>query len=130
MKKKVYLIGIMLWALSCFWGCSDSKDDAVSPERMIRLYGRSYNLQSGVIWQSNPNTVATSVPYVYEDVYEYRGEQITDRVEGFRTGDDWTETGNFMLSLYEDGLYYNEGLEKAQGEAACICFHLASAETG
>ncbi len=130
MKKKVYLIGIMLWALSCFWGCSDSNDDAVSPERMIRLYGRSYNLQSGVIWQSNPNTVATSVPYVYEDVYEKRGEQVTDRVEGFRMGDDWTETGNFMLSLYEDGLYYDEGLEKAQGEAACICFHLASAETG
>lgn len=101
----------------------------MSPDRTIRLYGRSYHLQSGVIWRSNPNTVVSSVPYVYEDVYEKGGEQVTDRVEGFRAGDDRTETGNFMLSLYEEGLYYHEGLEKAQGEAACICFHLASPET-
>ncbi len=127
MKKNVYLFGVMLWALSCFWGCSDN-DDAVSPDRMIRLYGRSYNLQSGVVWQSNPNIVTSSVPYVYEDVYESGGEQVTDRVEGFWAGDGQTETGNFMLSLYEEGLYYNEKLEKASGRGACISFHLASAE--
>ena len=124
-------MGIMFLALSCFWGCSDSDGDALSPERVIRLYGRSYNLQSGVIWQSNPNMVVSSEPYVYEDVYvNDEGEQVTDRVEGVCPGDDQTETGNFMLSLYEEGLIYNEKLEKAQGKGACVSFHLASAETG
>ena len=100
-----------------FWGCSDSDGDALSPERVIRLYGRSYNLQSGVIWLSNPNMVVSSEPYVYEDVYvNDEGEQVTDRVEGVCPGDDQTETGNFMLSLYEEGLTYNEKLEKAQGK--------------
>lgn len=130
MKKNVYLVGLILWMLACFWSCSDDKDDGICPDRTVRLYGRSYSLQSGVIWQSNPNTVISSVPYVYEDIYGNGEGTVTDRVEGFRAGDDRTETGNFMLSLYEEGLYYNEGLEKAQGEAACVCFHLASSETG
>ena len=65
-----------------------------------------------------------------EDTYEKNGTTVTDRVEGFRAGDERIETGNFMLSLYETGLYGNMELEKAQGEGVCICFHLASPELG
>ena len=97
---------------------------------MIQMYGYPYNLQSGVIWQSNPNVIISSIPYIYEDTYEKNGTTVTDRVEGFRAGDERIETGNFMLSLYETGLYGNMELEKAQGEGACICFHLASPELG
>lgn len=128
MKKKVYLIGIMLWALSCFWGCSD--DDDVVPKGMLQIYGREYHLTSGVIWQNNPNVIASTVPYVWEDKYENEeGEEVSDRVEGFETGEDRMETGNFLLSLYENGLVFNEMLESAKGKAACVCFHLASSNT-
>lgn len=121
----------MAFCLSaCILSCSDQEDGLVNPDKMIRLYGNSYNLQSGVIWQSNSNIVVSSVPFVYEDIYEKDGSMVTDKVEGFRAGVDQIETGNFTLSLYEEGLYYNRELEKAQGEAACICFHLASPKVG
>ncbi len=126
MKKNVCLIGIMLWTLSCFWACSD-KDDGISPRGMLQIYGRSYDLTSGVIWQNNPNIVTSTVPYVWEDKYvDDGGNEVSDRIEGFETGDERVETGNFLLSLYEEGLVFNEVLETAKGKAACICFHLAS----
>lgn len=126
MRKNVCLIGIMIWALSCFWACSD-EDDGIVSEGSVQIYGRSYHLTSGVIWQNNPNTIVSSVPYVWEDKYEDgEGNEVTDRVEGFEAGKDRTETGNFLLSLYEEGLVFNEALEAASGKAACVCFHLAS----
>lgn len=128
MRKNVCLIGIMLWTLSCFWACSD-EDDGIVSEGSVQIYGRSYHLTSGVIWQNNPNTVVSSVPYVWEDKYvDDGGDEVTDRVEGFEAGDDRTETGNFLLSLYEEGLAFNESLEAASGKAACVCFHLVSSD--
>lgn len=129
MKKK-YLWGVAFCMLVCIWGCSDQDDNLINPDKMIQMYGYPYNLQSGVIWQSNPNAIVSSIPYIYEDTYEKGGTMVTDRVEGFRAGDERIETGNFMISLYETGLYGNMELEKAQGEGACICFHLASPELG
>ncbi|MDE6452447.1 MAG: hypothetical protein K2L23_09260, partial [Odoribacter sp.] len=88
---------------------------------------RSYHLASGVIWQNNPNIIVSTVPYVWEDKYvDDGGDEVTDRIEGFEAGKDRTETGNFLLSLYEEGLVFNEKLEAATGKAACVCFHLAS----
>ncbi|MCS2583574.1 hypothetical protein NXY00_10430 [Bacteroides sp. BFG-551] len=122
MKKK-YLWGVAFCMLVCICSCSDQDDNLINPDKMIRMYGYSYNLHSGVIWQSNPNVIASSIPYIYEDTYEKDGTMVTDRVEGFCVGDEQIETGNFMLSLYETGLYGNMELEKSQGEGACICFH-------
>lgn len=128
MRKNVCLIGIMLWALSCFWACSD-EDNGIVSEGSVQIYGRSYHLTSGVIWQNNPNTIVSSVPYVWEDKYvDDGGDEVTDRVEGFKAGDDRMETGNFLLSLYEEGLTFNETLEAASGKAACVCFHLVSSD--
>ena len=129
MKKK-YLWGVAFCMLVCICSCSDQDDNLINPDKMIRMYGYSYNLHSGVNWQSNPNVIASSIPYIYEDTYEKDGTMVTDRVEGFCVGDEQIETGNFMLSLYETGLYGNMELEKSQGEGACICFHLASPELG
>lgn len=128
MKK--YLWGVAFCMLVCICSCSDQDDNLINPDKMIRMYGYSYNLHSGVIWQSNPNAIVSSIPYIYEDTYEKDGTMVTDRVEGFRAGDERIETGNFMISLYETGLYGNMELEKAQGKGACICFHLASPELG
>lgn len=121
MKKK-YLWGVAFCMLVCIWSCSDQDDNSINPDKMIQMYGYPYNLQSGVIWQSNPNVIISSIPYIYEDTYEKNGTTVTDRVEGFRAGDERIETGNFMLSLYETGLYGNMELEKAQGEGGLYLF--------
>ena len=79
MKKK-YLWGVAFCTLVCIWGCSDQDDNLINPDKMIQMYGYPYNLQSGVIWQSNPNVIISSIPYIYEDTYEKDGTPVTDRV--------------------------------------------------
>lgn len=118
----------MLLALLCFWSCSDS-ENGIDPSAMLQMYGRQYNLTSGVIWKNNPKMVTASIPYVYEDTYVKSGQEVTDSVVGFTAGTEREEVGDFMLSLYEEGLFFNEKLQETKGRAACICFHFLSAET-
>ena len=126
MRKK-YLFGMLLSGLLCLSSCSDSDDDSVA-QNTLSMYGNTYILESGMIWQSNPNSVVTSVPYIYEDNYEMDGQQFSDKVEGTRAGDESVETGNFTISLYEHGLTVSPALEKAQGKGATICLQLCSPE--
>lgn len=126
MKKK--LIALILLALSGFWSCSDS-DHTVDPSAMLQIYGRQYKLASGVIWENTPKIVVASIPYVYKDVYMKGGQEVTDEVIGFTAGKEREEVGDFMLSLYEDGLLFNEALQATKGRAACICFHFISPES-
>lgn len=126
MKKKS--IGLMLLTLLCFWSCSES-GDGIDPSAVLQIYGRQYNLASGVIWENNPKMVVLSVPYVYEDTYMKNGQEVTDRISGFTAGTEREEVGDFMLSLYEDGLVFNQELKETKGRAACICFHFISPET-
>ena len=119
-----YLFLLCMAFVSGLSACSE-KDEGIQSENVMRLYGMPYHVQSGVIWQSNPNVVVSSIPYVYKDMHD--GE--TDEIEGFRAGTDRIETGNFQLSMYESGLSHVPGVESAQGKAACICLHLSSPET-
>ncbi|MEG0796552.1 MAG: hypothetical protein RR397_08640 [Odoribacter sp.] len=126
MKKSVCFISLLLLALLCFYSCSDSEDDFNSSAAM-QIYGRPYHLTNGVIWKNNPNILTSTLPYVYKDIYtNEEGVEVTDEVTGFTIGKDRFETGNFMLSLYEDGLVFNEELQNVKGKGACVCFHLAS----
>ena len=125
MKKTWKMIPVFLSALALN-ACSDS-DDGMNDSAILEMYGQQYELKEGVIWENTPNWVVEQKEYVYDDTYENQdGEIVTDQVKGFTIGDNAIETGNFMLSLYENGLTYNEDLQVGVGEAACICFHLAS----
>lgn len=116
----------MLFALLSFWSCSD-QEEGVDPSAMLKIYGKEYQLTSGVIWKNHPMKITTKEPYVYEDTYvNAEGQEVTDRITGFKATDEQTDLGNFMLSLYEDGLSLNENLGSATGRAACVCFHLNS----
>ena len=107
--------------------CSDDDDGG---ETNITVYGQPYELTSGVFYENSPYVERTTVPYVFEDVYQNEGgETITDRVEGFTVGSDMKEFGNFMFSLYETGMVFNEELAQITGKGICLCFHLVSAET-
>lgn len=125
MKKSVYLFSLMLSILLCFWACNN--DDGVDPSALLQMYGRQYKVESGVIWRNNPKEVASKVPYIYEDTYTNKeGQTVTDKVTGFSVGTEVKKMGNFMLSLYETGLVFNESLKVVKGRGACICFHLLS----
>lgn len=126
-RMNCFIYGVVLAWLS-LGSCSD-KEDGLDSSVMLDIYGRQYSLSEGVIWENNPNVTVATVPYVFEDTYvNADGVEVTDQVAGYTAGAVSNTTGNFMLSLYEDGLSYNDALQVAAGKAACICFHLSSEE--
>ena len=126
MTKKNFLIFL---ALFFFISCSDS-DKEINPEFKLEIYGQSYNLTEGVLWENEPSVVIEKAPFIYLDTYINSASlEITDTVVGFTKGDGEQTLGNFMLSLYEEGLHYDETLGSTNGEAACICLHLNSKDS-
>lgn len=128
MKKRIVYFLVALIFLGT-GSCSDKDDGMDSNNSQLQVYGQQYSLTMGIIWQNNKNVVFQTVPYTFYDTYiDSEGNERTDKIEGFTTGDEQTETGNFMLTLYEPGLVYHPDIESITGKGACICFHLASAE--
>ena len=127
MKKRMYLMGAIVLGLSCLGSCSDD-DDGLDWNRSITVYGEQYELTEVIAWESNPYVERTTVPYVFKDTYEKDGSEVTDEVVGFAPGPDVKEYGNFMLSLYERGMKYNEELSRISGKGICLSCHLVSPE--
>lgn len=126
MKRIVLGMASMLFAVSLLTSCSDD-DESTSVESNVSMYGLQYSFTSGVIWQNNPHDLVTTVPYIYKDTYTTdSGTEVTDEVEGFTFSSDSKQVGNFMISLYEDGLTFNGELSSTKGTGACICFHMNS----
>lgn len=125
--KRLLLLDALL--VLCLSGCDDNSD--FSPEvasGTLSIHGNTYNIASGVLWQNNPNRVTTSEPYDYEDTYEKGGATVVDVINGFKAGTEVFSSGNFMISLYEDGLKFSPDVERSLGTGATVCFHLASPE--
>lgn len=130
MKKTIHILSWFLGTCLCIGACSDKDDGTVTTSSVLHVYGQNYNLNSGVIWKNNRNVMISTVPYVYKDTYiNEEGQQQTDEITGYSAGRDRQETGNFMLSLYEPGLVFDNNLESITGRGACICFHLSSPDT-
>lgn len=124
--KKMYLTGIIVSGLLCMSSCSKNEDDKAAN---ITVYGQPYELASGIFYESTSYNERTTIPYIFEDKYvDESGKPVTDRVEGFAMGQDTKVFGNFMFSLYEKGMVFNEVLGQITGRGVCLCFHLASAE--
>ncbi len=127
MKKRMYLMGAIALGLLCLGSCSDD-DDGLDLNKSITAYGEPYELTEVIAWESNPYVVRTTVPYIFEDIYEKEGNEVTDEVEGFAPGTGTKEYGNFMLSFYERGMEYNEDLTRITGKGVCLSCHLVSPE--
>lgn len=127
--KRLLLLDALL--VLCLTGCDDSNEPSHGvASGSISLYGNTYYVSSGVLWHNNPNIVTTSEPYDYEDTYEKNGTTVVDVINGFKAGTEEISSGNFMISLYENGLTFSPEVEKALGTGATVCLHLASPETG
>ncbi len=125
MKKNVFLGNLGVW-VCLLYACSSSEDE-IPADRLLQMYGAKYAIDYGVIWQNNPNVVASTIPFSWQDVYvNEKGEEVSDLVKGFTVGNEKIETGNFIVSLYEDGIMLDEQIGEIQGKAACISLHLSS----
>lgn len=120
----------MVLGVGLFLGaCSEDKKGPEVIPSTVNMYGKEYNLQSGVIWKNNRNVMITKEDFTYPYTYiDDDGQALQKEVKGFAAGKDVTITGNLMLSLYGEGLTFNPGLEKVEGKGACICFHLNSTD--
>lgn len=128
MKKRIVYFLVALIFLGT-GSCSDKDDGMDGNNSQLQVYGLQYSLNMGVIWQNNKNVISQTIPYTFYDTYiDSEGNEKTDKIVGFTTGDEQTESGNFMLTLYESGLVYHPDIESITGKGACICFHLASAD--
>lgn len=129
MKKSICIMTLVLGICLFLGACSEDKKGPEVIPSTVNMYGKDYNLQSGVIWKNNRNVIITKEDYTFEDTYtNEEGQQVTDQVKGFAAGKDITVTGNFMLSLYGAGLTFNPAQEKVEGKGACVCFHLNSTD--
>lgn len=137
MKKRCLFGSAVCVTLSILYACSDG--DTLDSSNVLSLYGKGYDLEQGVIWHGEHNLVTSAGEYVFEDHYEVDGEPQTDKITGFTTEIKGTQTGNFMLCLYEPGFtiddfFMNNGADKtllgARGQGACISLHLSSPDTG
>lgn len=127
MKNKILHFGFALMTVVLFASCekTDSGSDSLSGH--IRVYGTDFPILSGVVWQSNKNVVVGKEEFIWQDEYTTAsGNDTTVNVKGFFRSDAKTESGNFMISLYGDGLVYSSDLSLAKGKGAVVCFHLAS----
>lgn len=126
MKKTLFLGSLGIFVICLLYACSSS-DDEIPADRTLSMYGAEYAIAYGVIWQNNPNVVVSTIPFAWRDVYvNEKGEEVSELVEGFTAGDETIETGNFIVSLYEDGIMLDEQIGEIQGKAACISLHLSS----
>lgn len=126
MKRKLLLLCAVMSALGLTTSCSDKTEETVVNYTM-NIYGLSYPMTSGALWESTINIVSSKAEYIYYDRYENEdGIEVVDEVVGFKMGDKTISTGNFILSLYGEGLSYNTELNEVKGTGACISFHLAS----
>ena len=129
MKKKYRIPGVALFALLACLSCSDDGDGNGNAGD-ISFYGETYSLSQGAIYHDNNHTVIAVEDYVFEDRYEWEGEEHVDQVEGFTAEVKNEQTGNFLVGLYEDGFKLSDLTQDARGSGACICLRFASQDTG
>lgn len=129
MKKKYRIPGVALFALLACLSCSDDGDGNGNAGD-ISFYGETYSLSQGAIYHDNNHTVIAVEDYVFEDRYEWEGEEHVDQVKGFTAEVKDGQTGNFLVGLYEDGFKLSDLTQDAKGSGACICLRFASQDTG
>lgn len=114
----------LLSALLC--SCNEEEDAGIDAN--LQIYGMTYEVGTGIVWQSNPYRTYERVPFYWDDTFDENGQQVVERVEGFYASEQAKESGNFMISIYQSGMNFNEQLSDVDGWGAVACFHLASKE--
>lgn len=115
--------------------CSDN--EFKGHDQVFSVYGQQYDIGEAVLWHSNNSTVISQVDSSWVDKYIYQNplypwlapEEREDSVPFFTANIENKQTGNFILSMYEEGILINNVLKSAFGRGACVCLHLYSSDT-
>ena len=127
MGKTCFICSFNMLALGCLFACSDDGD--VNYSNRIQMYGETYALEQAAVYHDNNHTVIAVNDYDYVDEYEWQDVAYMDVVKGFTAEVKEQQTGNFLVSLYEEGFVVSDITEKAVGEGACVSLRLASPDT-
>lgn len=107
--------------------CSDDGGDDLNPKAAFSIYGLDYALESGVLWHGDNNFVANKIEYTFLDVYtDSEGNTVEDDIKGFSLDGSVNQVGNFIVSLYGEGITYKEDVQGAVGKGAVITIHFSS----
>ena len=128
-----FLIVSAITTLISFSSCSNETVDdfgTTSSPSYIEAYGLKRPVVSAVAWKSTPYQVTSREEYIFTDEYQNsEGVLQKDMVVGYVTGTDSYDAGNFQLSVYGEGLFFNENLKEIYGKGPAISFHIVSPNT-
>ena len=115
--KKIKLFVFLCLLASC------SDNEFKGHEQSFSVYGQQYDIGEVVLWHSNNSTVVSQYDSCWVDKYK------EDSVYFFAANIKNEQTGNFILSMYEEGIVVHEELQSAFGRGACVSLHLHSSDT-
>lgn len=134
MKKKS-LIPLIVLLVS--FSCNNDSEELMPGDNQYRMYGINYNLTSGILWHEIPGNVIDPITEVFYDNYS-RVEKTSDDRDTIVHYRDTIEvpsanvkdkvTGKFVISLYGDGVTFDEQEGRTLGIANVITFHLSVPE--
>ena len=126
MKRKLFTYLKVIVAVFILSSCSEDDKDII-PDGTLSLYGSPYRLNTSVLWHSENNVVLEGVNYIYADTYkDADGNDVSDEIHGFTTAGEVMQTGNFIVSLYGEGISYNKDFNKAVGEGTVLTIQFSS----
>ena len=121
--------------LCLFVSCSDN--EFKGHEQAFSVYGQQYDIGEVVLWHSNNSTVVSQYDSCWVDKYTFFSDPYNmdasmiekeDSVYFFTANIENEQTGNFVLSMYEEGIVVHEELQSAFGRGACVSLHLHSSD--
>lgn len=124
-KKRTFFDLSLLIVIMIFTSCNDD-DIQVSSNQNLDMYGLKYDISTAALWELEPNRIIETVAYNYVDEYTNEGKQVKDTIKGFKVGEKQSQTGNFILSLYGNGLTLDTKNQRLLGSGACVSMNMAS----
>ena len=130
--KKIKLFVFLCLLASC------SDNEFKGHEQSFSVYGQQYDIGEVVLWHSNNSTVVSQYDSCWVDKYTFFSNPYNmdasmiekeDSVYFFAANIKNEQTGNFILSMYEEGIVVHEELQSAFGRGACVSLHLHSSDT-
>lgn len=128
MKKKYYLLFLMISIVFCINSCKKQEGDIEKGQNgsYLRIYGKELPLMQAAGWKGLPYKVYNKEEYIFKDEYLVNNLPVVDDVVGYRTTNESVTSGNFVLSFYGGNLNVDKQSYVLTGNGPAISFHLTS----
>ena len=124
---------LILMLLSLFLYACKKNDTAINSnntQNTLTHYGQTFSIANARMFKSMPFKEKIKKEYIYNYTYTDPSGNTTDHHElGYEFGGVKSYMGNFILSLYGDGITYNSQIEGLQGSGMIASFHFVCSDT-